>query len=341
MQRRDLLWAGVAGLCGGSAGAWAAPARLRPVTLVAQALDQMKQLPLVLAWRLGYFAAEGLEVSLQVVPPTVRTLEALANVQALVFAGTFERTLYLNARGLPHQAFALISRSPQVVLGTSTRHLPANAGLADLAGCNVGVYASGSLSHRVAQLVLLRAGMRPSDVHFVEMPTAQGAWAALEQGDIDAVSYTDPLITRLEQRGVIRVIADTRTLRESDHVFGGPVACTCLSAPLSFIEREPEVVQGLTNGVVRALKWLHTAAPADLVRYIPQALMQGDRAVFLSAFNRSLETFAVDGTFAEQAPRNVLRALERLRLPVALGGVNLETVYTNRFAQRAKVQFRV
>lgn len=340
MQRRHVL----AGL--GSVWAWgpaglAAPAHLRPVTVVAQALDQIKQLPLVLAQRLGFFAAEGLDVNLQSVPASVRTLDALADLPAQVFAGTFERTLYLQARGRSQQAFVLVSRSPQVVLGTSTRLLPPDADLADLAGSSIGVYASGSMGHRVAQWVLLRAGLRASDVHFVEIPDPQEALEAFERGAIDAVSYTDPLITRLEQRGVIRVVSDTRSLRDCDQVFGGPVACTCLSASPSFIEREPELVQGLTNAVVRALKWLHTAGPSDLVRFTPDALMQGERAVFLSAFSRSRETLAADGTFAAQAPRNVMRALERLRLPIALEGVDPEAVYTNRFAQRAKVQFRV
>lgn len=339
MQRRTVLGWGLASALG--AGAAAAPAGLRPVVVTAQATGHLKLLPLVLAARLGYFADEGLAVTLQDVAASRHTLPELADWPAQVFAGTFERTLYLNAQGRMHQAFALLSRSPQVVLAVSARHQQPETGVSDLVGARVGVAASGSLGHRIAQLVLMRAGLRPHDVHFIEFAQAQDAQDALERGEVEALSYTDPLITRLEQRGTIRVVSDTRTLRDSDLVFGGPVACTCLSAPLHWVEREPELVQGLTNAVVRALKWLHTAAPIDLLHHLPEGWMDGDRGLFLAAFARSRETLAVDGLFAEQAPRNVLRALDRLRLPVALGQQNLDLAWTNRYAQRAKVQFRV
>jgi NitT/TauT family transport system substrate-binding protein len=247
--------------------------------MVTQALHQIKQLPLVLAYRLGYFAAEGLDVTIQPLPGHVRTLSEAADHPADVFAGSFERTLYLNAKGRNEQAFVQVSRSPQVVLGTSVRAMPITAGLKDLHGATVGVQASGSLSHRIAQLILMRGGLQPSDVHFVELPSVAQALQAFHDGRIEALCYSDPAITRLEREGLLRVIADTRTLRDSDHIFGGPVVCTCLSASQAYIARNPEVVQGLTNGVVRALKWLQTAGPSDLVRHIPETYMNGDRAL--------------------------------------------------------------
>jgi NitT/TauT family transport system substrate-binding protein len=314
---------------------------LRPVVLVTQALHQIKQLPLLLAHRLGYFAAEGLDVGFRSLPPTLRTLAEAADYPADVFAGSFERTLYLNAKGRAEQAFVQISRSPQVVLGTSVRSLPVTAGLKDLYGASVGIQASGSLSHRIAQLVLLRGGVQPSDVNFVELPSVPLALQAFHEGRIEALCYTDPAITRLEKEGLLRVIADTRTLRDSDHIFGGPVVCTCLSASPGYIARYPDVVQGLTNGVVRALKWLQTAGPSDLVRHVPEPSLNGDRALFLEAFNRSRETLAPDGTFPAEGPANVLRALSKLDLPQDWSGVDVNESYTNRFALKARVQYRV
>ncbi len=338
MKRRAFVITGLAG--GWAAQAVATSAGLRPLTVVVPSQHRVNHLPLVLAQRLGYFAAEGLDVSLQPVPPTVRTLADLASLPVQVFAGSFERNLYLSAQGKPHQSFALMSRSPQVVLGTHVRTANPGASLRGLVGARVGVSASGSLSHRMAQLMLLREGMRVTDVQFVEVPDAEQAVSTFLRGDLEAICYVDPVISRLERIGALRTVVDTRSLKACVQLFGGPVACTCLSAPVEFIDKEPEVVQGLTHGVVRALKWLQTAGPSDLVRHVPEAYMGWDRSVFLSGFARSRETLAVDGLFHQQSARNVMRALDRLRLPLDLGAVNPDLTWTNRFALRAKARFR-
>lgn len=341
VKRRVVLGWGLAASCGMPAVLAAPAGPLQRVNVVVQNPRQIKQLPLILALRLGYFRAEGLDVQLTELPRHAWMLNTLVQYPAEVFAGTFERTVLQHANRRPHQAFVLMSRGPQVVLGVSPTAVPGHATVRDLAGCSIGVFASGSLGHRVARLVLLRAGLRLTDVNFVEVPDAERALEAFHTGEIDAVSYTDPLITRLEQDGVIRVISDTRGLRGSDHVFGGPVLCTCLSAPTEFIERHPAICQGLANGVVRALKWLHTATPSDLITHVPESHMWGDRAVFLAAFSKCRETLATDGVIPPEGPMNVMRALDRLQLDLPLAGVQPAQTFTNRFSQRAKTVFKV
>ena len=318
------------------------PARRRqPVRVVVQNGEQIKQLPLFLAHHLGYFVAEGLDVTLVPLPRHVQTLESVLALPADVFAGSFERTALLHARGQPARAFVALAYAPQVALGVSPAALGPQAPLTDLVGARIGVSAHGSLSHRVAQLILMRSGLKPTDVHFVEVPTAEAALAAFRSGAIEALSHTDPLITGLEQRGMIRLVSDTRVLRQSQQVFGGSVICACLSADERFLERQPEVVQGLTNGVVRALKWLQTATPMDLVNHLPAGAWWTDRALFLKAFTLSRDTLAPDGQIPDDAPLNVLRAMQRLAVHPPLELVSAAATYTNAFVSRARQQFKV
>lgn len=310
------------------------------VDIQVQGVDRIQQLPLVLADRLGFFLSEGLKVSLTPVPAERRTLEEVARWSTGVFAGSFERTLYLNATGRSHQAFVLLSRSPQKVLGTSAIHMPAGQGVSDLAGAQIGIQGAGTASERVAQWVLLRAGLKTTDVQLVELRDPGQAMAALNSGTVDALCYGDPVITRLEMAGVLRVLTDTRTLRDTEMVFGGPIACACLSAPTTFIDAHPQVVQGLTSAIVRSLVWLRTAGPSDLMRHVPESFMHGDRSLFLEMFHRSRESLALDGLMPDGAPLNVMRALDRLRLPIEWQGVQPQGTYTNRFAQRARQQWR-
>lgn len=313
---------------------------LAHVEIRVQGMERIQQLPLVLADRLGFFQAEGLNVTMIPVPAEWRTLEQVARLPAVVFAGSFERTLYLNAMGQSHQAFVILSRLPQMVLGTSAIHMPAGQGVVDLIGAQIGVQGAGTVSERVARWVLLRAGLKTTDVQFVELPVPGQAMVALNSGMVDALCYGDPVITQLELAGVLRVLIDMRTQRDTETVFGGPVACVCLSAPSAFIDAHPQVVQALASAIVRSLVWLRTAGPSDLMRHVPETFMHGDRTLFLEMLHRSRETFALDGLMPEVAPMNVIRALDRLRLPIEWHGVQPQNTYTNRFAQRARQQWR-
>lgn len=330
-----------------AASAVAAPAvssrtlKMEPVEIHVQSSDQLRQLPVMLAKYLGHFEAEGIEVSLTPTPAHALSLADLAQLPSVLFAGSFERVLYLHALGNPHRAFALLSRGPQMVFGVSALHHQAGMRVADLAGATVGVRHAGSLSERVARWELMRGGLRSEDVRFVELPDHSQAMAALNSGDVDALCYGDPIATHLEMTGVLRVLSDTRTLRDTQRVFGGPMACTCLSAPAAYVDTHPEVVQRLTHAVVRTLMWLRTAGPSDLMRRVPEHLMHGHKALFLESFMRSRETFAADGTIEDTAPMNVMRALHRLRMPLDWARVQVDTTYTNRFAQRARQRWRV
>jgi NitT/TauT family transport system substrate-binding protein len=334
-----------------SAGGWALMGALGPlaraqvprrqtVRVVVQHRDQLKQLPLFLAHHLGFFEADGLEVVLLPLPAHIPPQEALTALQAEVFAGGFDRTLWRQASGHAERAFVALAQAPQVALGVAPGVVSAHTQPEELAGARIGVTGLGDLSHRVAQLVLLRAGVPPSEVQFVAIPSQSEALAAFRQGALEALSYTDPVITQLERQGGIRVVSDTRSLRASQQVFGGPVVCACLSADEGFLQRRPEVAQGLVNGVVRALKWLHTATPVDLVNRLPPGAWWTDRSLFLLALNRSRDTLSADGWIPEQGPANVVRALQRLGADPALERVNPAATYTNALVSRAKQQFR-
>lgn len=342
-QRREWIKSGLGLTLLGTGSPWvrAQLRRRQRVQVVVQNGEQIKQLPLFLAHHLGYFDAEGLDVVLVPLPAHVHSLDAVLGLPADVFAGSFERTALLHARGQAARAFVALAYAPQVALGMSPAALPPQAPWSDLVGARIGVPALGSLSHRVAQLILMRAGLKPTDVHFVEVPTAASAMAAFRAGTIEGLSHTDPVITELEPKGMMRLVSDTRLLRTSQQVFGGNIVCACLSASESFVASQPEVVQGLTNGVVRALKWLQTATPLDLVSHLPAGAWWADRALFLKAFNWSRDTLAPDGQIPDEAPLNVLRAMQRLALNPPLERIHAPATYTNAFVNRARQQFKV
>ena len=290
-------------------------------------------LPLVLAQNLGFFADEGLHVRFRPAFAGVDTSVTQDRAPAGVLVDDFERTLWLNSQGSRHQAFVLIAQTPQVVLGTSSLHQPANMEISALKGASIGIQAFGSLCHRVALWVLLSHDIKASDVHFMELPNLSRAMSMLNAGQVQALCYEDPIATQLEISGSLRVLEDMRTLRGTEAVFGGPVPFTCLSASTEFIRAHPDVIQRMTHAVVRSLRWLQSAAPVDLTRHVPDSSIAADRTVFLQALSRSRESFSPNGWISERAAQNLIQALDRLNLPMKGWDRSVAGLYTNRFVR--------
>jgi NitT/TauT family transport system substrate-binding protein len=297
-------------------------------------------LPLTISEQLGYFKDEGLDVEISDFAGGAKALQALVGGSADVVSGAFEHTINMQARNQFIEAFVLQGRAPQIALGVSTKNVPHYKSLADLKGKKIGVSAPGSSTNMVANLVLSRAGIKASDVSYVGVGTAAGALAALRSGQIDAMSNTDPVMTMLEQKGDVKIVSDTRTLKGTQEVFGGPMPAACLYAPTEFVQKNPNTCQALANAIVHGLKWLQTAGPSDIIKTVPEGYLLGDRALYLASFNKIREAIALDGLIPEEGARTALRALASFEPSVKADKIALSKTYTNEFARRAKDKFK-
>ena len=311
------------------------------VTVAVGGKASLYYLPLTLAEQLGYFKAEGLEVEISDSAGGTSALQAVTSGAADVVCGGYEHTLNLQNRGEFFQAFVLMGRAPQIAMGVSVKTMPGYHALADLKGRKIGVTAPGSSTNMIANLVLARAGLKASDVSFVGVGSSGGALSALRSGQIDAISNNDPVMTMLEQKGEVRIIADTRTLKGTMEVFGGPMPAACLYAPAAFVQKNPNTTQALAHAIVHALKWLQTAAPSDLMKIVPESYLLGDRALYLTSFNKIRESIATDGLFPEEGGKTALRALSSFDQTFRPAKIDLSKTFTNEFARRAKNRFKV
>ena len=297
-------------------------------------------LPLTISEQLGYFKAEGLDVEISDFAGGARALQAVVGGSADVCSGAYEHTINMQAKNQLFQAFVLQGRAPQIAFGVSSKNMPDYKSIADLKGKKIGVSAPGSSTNMMANLVLSRGGLKASDVSFVGVGTAAGALTALRSGQIDAMSNTDPVMTMLEQRGEVKIISDTRTLKGTTEVFGGPMPAACLYAPADFIRKNPNTCQALANAIVHGLKWLQTAGPGDIIKTVPENYLLGDRALYLASFNKVRESISLDGIIPDEGPRTALRALASFDPSIKADKIDLAKTYTNEFARRAKERFK-
>ncbi len=319
-----------------------AQARLekRRVAVAAGGKAAFYYLPLTIASELGFFASEGVEVDIIDYAGGAAAQQAVAGGQADVVSGAYEHTIYLQSRSQYYQSFVMMGRAPAITLAASNKAMPTYRSVADLKGKRIGVSVPGSSTQMLATLVLSQAGIKPDEVSFVGIGNSAPALAALRNGQIDAISNVDPVMTVLEQKGEVRVISDTRTLRGTQAVFGGPMPGGCLFAPLEFVLKNPNTAQAMAHGVVHALKWLQTAGPGDIIKAVPESYLLGDRGLYLASFNKVREAFSVDGVAAEEGTKTALRAMATVDPTVRAEKIALGRTFTNEFARRAKDRFK-
>jgi NitT/TauT family transport system substrate-binding protein len=296
-------------------------------------------LPLVVAEQLGFFEAEGIALEIIDFPSSVRAQQALTSGNADVVCGAFEHLINLHSKHQYVQSFVALGRAPQMAMGVSIKNMPNYRRLADLRGKKIGIAAPGTGTNIMANLLLQRAGLQQSDVSYIGVGMTTGAISAIRSGQIDAICNLEPAMTQLELKGDIKIIADSRTLRGTQAVFGGDMPGACLFALPDYIQKNRLVVQALSNAIVRALKWLQAAGPRDLIRGMPEASLLGDRGLFLATYQNLRESISLDGMTSDEAAKLSLKVMVNFDAAVKAERLDINKAYTNMFAKQAKSQF--
>jgi len=330
----------------------AAIAAAVPATGLAQAPEKTKvtiavggkaafyYLPLTIAEQKGYFKEEGLNVEIVDFAGGSQALRAVVGGSADVVSGAYEHTINMQSNKQYFTAFVLQGRAPQIAVGVSKSKMPNYKSLADLKGAKIGVSAPGSSTNMIATYVLAKGGLKPSDVSFVGVGTGNGAIAALRSGQIDAISNVDPVMTMLGQKGDVTIIADTRTLKGTEQLFGGPMPAGSLYAPEDFIKKNPNTVQALATAMVKALKWLQAAGPSDIIKTVPDAYLLGDRALYLASFNAVRDAISPDGMISDAGAKTTLSALASFNDKIKPAEIDLSRTYTNEFVKKAAARIK-
>ena len=296
-------------------------------------------LPLTIAEQLGYFKDEGLQVEIPDFAGGAKALQALVGGSADVVSGAYEHTINMQAKNQPIMSVVLQGRAPQIVLAVSTKTMPGYKSIADLKGKKIGVTAPGSSTAMMASYVLAKAGLKASDVSFIGVGASSGAIAAVKSGQVDAIANLDPVITMLQRDNLIKVVADTRTLKDTQAVYGGPMPAACLYTPVKFVQENPGTTQALANAMVRALRWLQKAGPSDIVKTVPDSYLLGDRALYLAGWERVREAISPDGLMPEAGPATALRMLQTFEDSLKDKPIDLGKTYTNNFARKAAAKY--
>ena len=317
-----------------------APLERKDVHIAVGGKAALYYLPLTVAEQLGYFKQEGLELKISDFAGGAQSLRAVVGGSADVVSGAYEHTINMQAQKQSLIAFVEMGRLPQLSVGIASAKAAGYKSPKDLKGLRIGVSAPGSSTNILFNYFISRDGLKPNDVSIIGVGTGAGAVAAMMNGQIDAISNSDPVMTKLELDGAIKVIADWRTVKGTEQTFGGQLPAATLYAPTKYVKENPNTVQALANAIVRANKWLAAANTSDVIKVVPEAYLLGDRALYLFAYDKVKEAFSRDGTISDAGVRATLKVLADYNPKINPAEIRLGETYTNEFVKKANAKYK-
>jgi NitT/TauT family transport system substrate-binding protein len=315
--------------------ATAQPAPEKRKINVATASLGLPYLPLIIAQQRKYFADEGLEVEIAAFAGGSKALQSLMGGSSDVASGAYSNTLTMAAKGQKLKNFVVQVRYPALTIAVAKRVADRYKSPADLKGMKIGVSAPGSSTHMVVNHFLAKGGLTSNDVAIIGVGTSGAAVAAIEQGEIDAIINSDPVMTKLETDNAVQLIADTRTKKGTEELFGGPYPEAGLYATADFIAKNPNTIQALTNAIVRAELWMQKATIEDIAANVPAEHMLGDKGLYLASYRKMRESHAPDGQITREGAQIVLNVLAAFLPEVKAANIKVEDTYDNRFVEAA------
>ena len=138
MQRRQLIATTVASAVFPSL-VWSQALEKPQLSIAVGGKNLFYYLPLTIAEQLGYFKAEGLDVTIVDFSGGARALQAVVGGSADVVSGAFEHTVNMHYKGQPMRAFVVQGAAPQITLGYNPKTMPNYKSVADLKGKKIGV----------------------------------------------------------------------------------------------------------------------------------------------------------------------------------------------------------
>ena len=297
--------------------------------------NSLYYLPLALTEKLGFFKEQGLNVEVNDFKGGSQSLTALVGGSVDIVTGAYEHTLRMQAKGQEIVAVIELGRYPGITLAVKKDRMDKIKTIADLKGAKIGVTAPGSSTNIIAQFLMTKAGLKPDDASFVGVGAGAGAVAAIQKGEIDAISNIDPVIAKLESTGDVVVMADTRTTEGANKVFGGTMSAAVGYLKRDFVEKNPNTVQALVNAFYKTLVWLDKATPEQVANAVPEEFWLGDKALYIAAVKASLDAYSRDGIVSADGQKRSLDFLRQFDKEIADAKVDTTKTWDDRFVKKA------
>jgi NitT/TauT family transport system substrate-binding protein len=305
------------------------------VKIMVGGLDKVIYLPAMLAQRLGYFDAEGLDVELLSEPAGVQAETALVSGQVQGAVGFYDHTLDLQTKDKAVESVVQFSHAPGEVEIVSSKAEGDIKSPKDFKGKKLGITSLGSSTDFLTKYLAVKNGVSVSDFTPVAVGAGPTFIAALQKGAIDGGMTTDPTVATILDKKAGKVLLDMRTPEGSQEALGGPYPSSSLYMQTDWVNGHKDTVQKLANAFVKTLKWMSTHSSSQIADKMPADYSQGNKVLYAAAIESTLPMFTKDGVMPKDGPETVEKVLKAFNPNIKNAKIDLSKTYTTEFVEKA------
>lgn len=229
---------------------------------IAEVAHSIFYAPQYVAHSLGYFEEQGLDVEILLVPGADKVAAAVLSGDVEIgFCGS-EATIYIYNQGQDDYLVNFANLTKRDGSFIVSREKIDDFTLEDLKGKTIIGGRMGGMPEMTLEYTLKQAGIDPkNDLYIdtsIEFASMSGAFIG---GTGDFVSLFEPNALQLEQQGFGYVVASLGEL-------GGVVPYTTYNTKKSFIESNPEVIEGFNKAIQKGLDYVHNNDAKNIAEII-------------------------------------------------------------------------
>ena len=284
---------------------------VRPRIVIAiDGIEQPRNLPALVAERLGYFRDAGLRVTLVDAPADPSPAKLMADGRADGAIAYFHHTfMSQTADGSIMRSVVLLGVAPGERLMVSRRLQGRVHSVSDLKGLKIITGGPNSGKTTATTWAFLHAGMSAHD--YVSMPLVPREAAAKElaDGTADAIMAHEPDASFYEKSGAAFELLDLTTSAGTRAALGTIYPSTALYFPVGFISAHPLQVRALVSSLLRSLKFIETHEAGAIAALLPAQVVGPNRNDFVTQLTADKGMFGGDGHMDGAAAAAELKAM--------------------------------
>ena len=303
---------------------------------------------------LGNFDREGIAIEVVEVetisPEDYLMQEPLVNGRLDASYHWFQHVVFGNRHNLPLKAVLKVCDSPGMKVLVANRLKDTVKGPADFKGRNIAEGAGYATKSTLMNLMASQAGLPPGSYTPVNQEVegrldhiVQG----LKDGKVDVLAFMEPMTSSLLATKQVTVLYDLTNKAGTKQALGDEWLAQCVFVSDNFIAAHPDTVQHLVNAYVRTLRFVNAHTAEEIAAMLPAAYFTGkDRATEVARIGKLLTNMARDDyRFTPSAAKLVFDTMLASKFDESEEGkfrrtgendhVTVESLYTNRFAEKA------
>lgn len=305
------------------------------IVLLVDEIHAIRNLPVVLAERLGFLKGDGLDVIVMNLRYDVSHSELLADGRVDAVMAYYHHNVVNHSLARPSRAVITLGVTPGMRVLVAEHARSAIESLGDLKGRRVITGGANSAKSTTANWLALKGGFALSD--YTRLPTygKRTNSAMLRSGEADAIVVPAPDAGYYESGGIAGRFADLVSPGSTRDVLGTLFPSSTVFMAAARIDSRPDFAQHLANAFVRTLGYLHTHSLRDICALVPDAIVGADcdRATYRNSVASVAGMFGIEGLMPPDGAEEECRVLGELNPNYR--AVSTHETYTNDFVLRA------